>query len=91
MNDLPSKKQLESSGDNYGFRLNPKQFVGILIAILLLVFILSNRKDVTVQFLTVESTMSLWLVLTLTALAGAAVGALTFARRQKRKAKHAAR
>lgn len=87
MNDLPSKRELESTGDNHGFRLNPRQFVGILIALVLVVFILSNRTDVTVQFLTVESTMSLWLVLTLTALAGAAIGALGFARRQKRRAR----
>jgi uncharacterized integral membrane protein len=91
MNDLPSKKQLESTGENHGFRMNAKQLLGSIIALVLLIFILSNRKDVTVQFLTVESTMSLWLVLTLTALAGAAVGALMFARRQKRKAKRAAR
>ena len=91
MNDLPSKQQLEATGENHGFRVNAKQFVGILIAVVLLVFILSNRKDVTVQFLTVEFTLSLWLVLTLTALAGAAVGALVFARRQKRKATRAAR
>ncbi|MFN7150169.1 MAG: lipopolysaccharide assembly protein LapA domain-containing protein [Microthrixaceae bacterium] len=89
MNDLPSKKQLESTGENYGFRLNAKQFVGILIAVVLLIFILSNRKDVTVEFLTVEFTLSLWLVLTLTALAGAAIGALGFARRQKRRAHRA--
>lgn len=87
MNDLPSKKDLMSTGDNYGFRLNAKQFVGIVVAVVLVVFILSNRKDVTVQFLTVDFTLSLWLVLTITALAGAVVGALVFARRQKRKAR----
>lgn len=89
MNDLPSKKTLESTGDNYGFRLNPKQFIGILVAIVLFIFILSNRKDVTVQFLMVDFTLSLWLVLTLTALAGAVVGAGVFARRQKRKTRSA--
>lgn len=89
MNDLPSKKTLESTGDNYGFRLNPKQFIGILVAIVLAIFILSNRKDVKVQFLMVDFTLSLWLVLTLTALAGAVVGAALFARRQKRKARSA--
>ena len=89
MNDLPSKKDLESTGDNHGFRLNPKQFLGILIAVVLVTFILSNRKDVTVQFLTADFTMSLWLVLTLTAVAGAAIGALVLARRQKRRARRA--
>lgn len=87
MNDLPSKKTLESTGENYGFRVNGRQIVGALIAIVLLIFILSNRDPVTVDFLFVEVNTSQWVVLTVTALLGAAVGAGLFARRQKRRAK----
>ena len=86
MNDLPSKKQLESTGENHGFRLNPKQFAGILIAIVLVIFILSNRERQTVDFLFVELTVPLGLILT-----GTAVGALALSRRQKRHARRAAR
>ena len=87
MNDLPSKKALESTGDNYGFRMNGRQIGGTLIAIVLLLFIMSNRQDVTVEFLFMDFTTSQWVVLTVTALLGAAVGAGIFSRRQKRKAR----
>jgi hypothetical protein len=89
VSDLPSRKTLESTGGNYGFRLNPKQFAGILVAIVLLIFILSNRDPMTVQFLMVEWKTSQWVVLTVTALLGAAVGAGVFARRQKRRTRSA--
>ncbi len=87
MNDLPSKKTLESTGENYGFRVNGRQIIGALIAIVLLIFILSNRDPVTVDFLFIEVNTSQWVVLTVTALLGAAVGAGVFARRQKRRAR----
>jgi uncharacterized integral membrane protein len=87
VNDLPSKKALESTGDNHGFRMNGRQIGGALIAIVLLVFIMSNRQDVTVEFLFMDFTTSQWVVLTVTALLGAAVGAGIFSRRQKRKAR----
>ncbi len=86
MNDLPSKKDLESSGDNYGFRLNVKQFISIVLALLLVLFIVQNTNDVQVKFLTVTFETSQWLVLAVTALLGAVAGAGVFARRQKRKA-----
>ncbi len=89
MNDLPSKKDLESTGENHGFRLNPKQFASIVIAIVLFVFIVQNTDNVQVQFLTVSFETSQWIVLTVTALLGAAAGAGVFARRQKRKARRA--
>ena len=87
MNDLPSKKTLESTGENYGFRVNGRQIIGALIAIVLLIFILSNRDPVTVDFLFIEVNTSQWVVLTVTALLGAAFGAGVFARRQKRRAR----
>jgi uncharacterized integral membrane protein len=89
VSDLPSKKDLMSTGDNYGFRLNAKQFVGIVVAVVLVIFILSNRDPITVQFLFVSWNTSQWVVLSVTALLGAAVGAGVFARRQKRKTRRA--
>jgi uncharacterized integral membrane protein len=91
VNDLPSKKTLESTGENYGFRLNARQLVGGLVAIVLVIFVLSNRQPVTVEFLFIEWNTSQWVVLTLTAIAGAIAGAGVFARRQRRKARRAAR
>ncbi len=91
MNDLPSKKALESTGDNYGFRVNARQLVGGLVAVVLVIFVLSNRQPVTVEFLFIEWNTSQWVVLTVTALLGAAVGAGIFARRQKRRARRASR
>ena len=87
MSDIPSKKDLESAGENHGFRLNPKQFISILLALVLLLFIVQNTDDVQVKFLTVTFETSQWIVLTVTALLGAAVGAGAFARRQKRRSK----
>ncbi len=91
MNDLPSKKTLESTGENYGFRVNGRQIIGGLIAIVLVIFILSNRDPITVDFLFIQWNTSQWVVLTVTALLGAAVGAGVFARRQRRRARRAAR
>lgn len=93
MNDLPSKKELESTGDNHGFRLNGRGLVGGVLAIVLVVFILSNRQDVPVQFLFMEFTLPLWVTLAVTALLGFAVGTLAVfvRRRQRRKARRAER
>lgn len=85
MSDLPSKKKLESTGDTHGFRVNARQLVGGLIAIVLLIFILSNRAPITVDFLFMEWNTSQWVVLSVTALLGAAVGAGLLARRQRRR------
>jgi uncharacterized integral membrane protein len=91
VNDLPSKKTLESTGENYGFRMNGRQIGGALVAIVLVVFILSNREPVTVDFLFISWNTSQWVVLTVTAVAGAIAGAGVFARRQRRKARRASR
>jgi uncharacterized integral membrane protein len=93
MGDLPSKTDLESTGDNYGFRMNGKLLGGGLVAVVLAVFILSNRQEVKVNFLFVDFTLPLWITLTITALLGAAVGTLAVfvRRRQRRKARRADR
>jgi uncharacterized integral membrane protein len=53
--------------------------------------VLSNRQPVTVEFLFIEWNTSQWVVLAVTAVAGAIAGAGVFARRQRRKARRAAR
>ncbi len=94
MADLPNKRQLESTGENYGFRFSPKLLVGGLLGIILIAFILSNRQRVTVNFLFFSmNDVPLWITLTGTALLGAAVGtvAVFTRRRARRKARRAER
>lgn len=94
MADLPKKRELESTGDNYGFRMSPKLLLGSLSGIVLIAFILSNRQKVTVNFLFFSmDDVPLWITLTVTALLGAAVGTLTVftRRRARRKARRAER
>ena len=94
MSDLPNKRQLESTGENYGFRASPKLLVGGVLGIVLVAFILSNRQRVTVNFLFFSmENVPLWIALTGTALLGAAVGTVAvFARRrQRRKTRRAER
>ena len=85
VNDLPKKKDLQSQGENHGFRLNPRQFVAIVLGIALIVFIVQNRDPVTVRFLMVEVDTRQWIVLVVTAFLGAACGALALARVKKKR------
>ena len=87
MTDLPSKKNLESTGSNYGFKVNGRLLGGGLLTIVLVLFIVQNRDPVTVQFLFVSIQTRQWVVLTVTAVLGALVGITTVARRRKRKAR----
>ena len=89
MGDLPSKKDLEAQGDAHGFRVNQRLLVGGSITLVLLIFILSNRQEVPVSFLTIKWNVPLWFVLAGTALLGAAAGALLTHLRQRRKARRA--
>jgi len=87
MGDLPNKKQLEAKGETNGFRVNQRLLVGGFITLVLMIFILSNRDEVPVSFLTIDWNAPLWLVLSGTALLGAAVGALLTHLRARRKLK----
>jgi uncharacterized integral membrane protein len=89
MADLPNKRQLEAEGDAHGFRVNQRLLVGGLIAVVLIVFILSNSETTTVSFLMLDWDVPLWIVLAGTALLGAAVGALLTHLRQRRKLRRA--
>ncbi|CAN5675297.1 hypothetical protein BH10ACT3_BH10ACT3_04000 [soil metagenome] len=93
MGDLPNKKDLESQGEAHGFRMNGRLLGGGVVGLLLLAFILSNTQEVSVHFLFMDFRLPMWLVLTVTALLGAAVGTLAVfvRRRQRRKARRADR
>ena len=67
------------------FRPSGRQIVGAIIAVLLLVFIVTNTDDAEVTLFVTTVTLPLWLVLAVTALLGVVVGIGLGARRTKRK------
>ena len=67
------------------FRPSGRQIVGVVIAVVLLVFIAVNNEDVSVSFLFFETNLPLWLVLAGTALLGVGVGMMLGTRRTKAK------
>lgn len=67
------------------FRPSGRQIAGGLIAVLLLIFIVTNTDDAAVTLVVTTVTMPLWLVLAGTALLGVIVGMGLGSRRTKRK------
>ena len=67
------------------FRPSGRQIVGAVIAIVLLIFIVTNTEDANVTMLVTTVTLPLWLVLAGTAILGVVVGMGLGARRTKRK------
>jgi uncharacterized integral membrane protein len=67
------------------FRPSGRQIGGGVIAVLLLVFIVTNTDDANVTLFFTDVTMPLWLVLAITAVLGVLVGMGLGARRTKRK------
>jgi len=67
------------------FRPSGRQIVGTIIALLLLVFIITNTDDAEVTLFVTTVTLPLWLVLAGTALLGVVVGIGLGTRRTKRK------
>ncbi len=68
-----------------GFRPSGRQIVAGIIALLLVIFIATNTKQVEISFIVTSVTMPLWLVLAVTAGLGVLVGMGLGARRTKRK------
>lgn len=68
-----------------GITVSPRMIVGILIAVVLIVFIASNRDTVTVEFLVLDLNFPLWLTLAITAGLGFLVGMMFGGKRQKRR------
>lgn len=67
------------------FRPSGRQIGGAIIALLLLVFIITNTDDAEVTLFVTTVTLPLWLVLAGTALLGVVVGIGLGTRRTKRK------
>lgn len=67
------------------FRPTGRQILGAVIALLLLVFIVTNRDSAEVTLVVTSVELPLWLVLAITALLGVLVGMGLGARRTKRK------
>lgn len=67
------------------FRPSGRQIVGVVIAIVLLIFIVTNTEDANVTMVVTTVTLPLWLVLAGTAILGVLVGMGLGARRTKRK------
>ncbi len=61
----------------FGFR----QVAALVLLVLMLVFILQNRRSTTIRFLVPETTSPLWVALLLSALLGMVVGGLLAWRR----------
>ena len=67
------------------FRPTGRQIGGAVIAVLLLVFIVTNTDTANVTLFVTDVSLPLWLVLAITALLGAVIGMGLGARRTKRK------
>lgn len=68
-----------------GFKPTPRQIIGAIVAVVLIVFIAGNNDDVSVSLIVTEATLPLWLVLAVTALLGVGIGMLLGTRRTKAK------
>lgn len=73
--------------ERHGFRTNPRQIAGGVVAVLLVAFIIANGDQQEISFLVWTATVPLWLGLGVAALAGLAIGFLLGGRRQKRRAR----
>lgn len=75
-----------SVGDDSGVTLSPKAIVGIVIAVVCLIFVFSNTKEATLSFLWLDITAAGWVflftLLALGFLAGFLIG------RSRYKGKH---
>jgi uncharacterized integral membrane protein len=67
------------------FRPSGRQVVGAIIAVLLLVFIITNRDSAEVSLVVTDVTLPLWLVLAITVLLGVVVGMAIGSHRAKRR------
>ena len=87
MSDVPRRNDGDAppADQTHGFDANPRTIGAIVIGILLVIFIALNRDDTTIHFIVGDVTMSLWVVIAVTAVLAAAAGFLVGGRRQKRR------
>jgi uncharacterized integral membrane protein len=70
-------------------KISPSLIIGIVVAILVVVFIVQNAKDSQVKFLFWDGTISLWVVIVISLILGALLDRLVtwyMRRRSSRKA-----
>ena len=82
---MESNRSTSRDHPGSGFRPSGRQVAAGVIALLLVIFIASNTKQVEITFILTSVTMPLWLVLAVTAGLGVLVGMGLGARRTKRK------
>ena len=69
-------------------RVSAALIIWIVIAVVAIIFIAQNARDAQVKFLFWDGTLSLWVVILLTLLAGAALDRIITWAWRRRKAKH---
>lgn len=76
-------KLVENESGKAGFSLGFVGWVGVVLTVLSLVFILQNRMTVTINFFWLDVSSPLWFVLLLIFLLGWFIGYIFFRRRLK--------
>lgn len=71
-------------GDHPGRRVNGKMILGIVIAVLALIFVLENTDETKVEFLGFNFSTGTWLMLVIFFVAGMILGWLLSRRRAER-------
>lgn len=67
-------------------RVSPRQWAGLVVTVLAVVFVLMNRDEIPINLFGVQVTGPAWIVLLLVFLVGWLVGVLTNRRGRKRTA-----
>ena len=65
-------------------RISGRTIAGVVIAVVMVVWILSNRQRVSISFLLTSATMPLWVALAISGVLGCVVGFLVGRRRYRR-------
>jgi uncharacterized integral membrane protein len=69
-------------------KISPALIIWIVIAVLAVIFIVQNARDAQVRFLFWDGTLSLWIVIVITLLAGAALDRIVTWALRRRRARH---
>ncbi|WP_227978973.1 hypothetical protein [Nocardia spumae] len=65
-------------------RVSPTQWVALVLIVLAIIFVAENRGRVSIEFLLIDITSPMWLVLLATFVVGWIAGVLTVRRRNRR-------
>ena len=83
MAQVPDQRR-ETAGDTTGSFVTPQRVVAGILAVLALTFVLQNRDDVTLQFIGIQVTATLWFASLALLLSGILIGVLWTSRRKPR-------